>query len=427
LAASVAHTETDTRVLRLLEESADEFADFVGETLRAASVNGDEGAGADVFRTWFERNGFEAETKTVAPGFRDRFPMLANELNLERRPNVFGWWRTGDASMRPLVLNGHYDVIPAGEESEWQHPPFGGVRSGGRIFGRGATDMKGPLVAGMFALRAVRDAGVQLPFDVQVQCVMGEESGGLGTLAAIESEPRPSGAIVLEPTELVVAPACGGLVQFTITVKGRAIHTAAPWRGVSAIDKAILVYDALRELAARRNAELSHPLFDALPMKAPFAVGTFHAGEWRATVPDTAVLEGRIGLLPNESRAAVRDLVEAAVSAAAADDEWLRENPPHVHWINEGFPAWETPLDQPVVTALVSGYEAVAGTAPVSAITFGTDAAHFAAAEIPAIVFGPGSIVDAHQVDESVSEADLLRGAQIVALSLLRYATAPAA
>lgn len=427
MAASVAPAEIDASVLRLLDDAADELADYVAATVRAESVNGDEGAGAAVFAEWFEHNGFAAETKTVDDAFRDQFPLLANERNLERRPNVFGRWRAAVAELPPLVLNGHYDVIPAGDPAEWQHPPFGGERTGGRIYGRGATDMKGPLVAGMFALRALRDAGVQLPFDVQVQCVMGEESGGLGTLAAIASEPRPGAAVVLEPTEFVVAPGCGGLIQFTISVEGRAIHTAAPWRGISALDKLILVYERLRELAARRNAELSHPLFDELPMKAPFAVGTFHAGEWRATVPDSAVMEGRIGLLPGEERAAVRTLVENAVAEAAAADDWLVAHPPQVHWINEGFPAWETPVEHPIVQAFVAGYQAADKPAPVSAVTFGTDAAHFAAVGVPTLIFGPGSIVDAHQIDESIDETELLLGAKIVALSILRYAEAAVA
>jgi acetylornithine deacetylase len=427
MAASVAPAEIDASVLRLLDDAADELAENVAATVRAESVNGDEGAGTAVLVDWFERNGFEAETKTVDPAFRDQFPLLVNERDLGRRPNVFGWWRAAAAELPPLVLNGHYDVIPAGDPAEWRHPPFGGERVGGRIFGRGATDMKGPLVAGMFALRALRDAGVQLPFDVQLQCVMGEESGGLGTLAAIASEPRPGAVVVLEPTEFVIAPGCGGLIQFTISVEGRAIHTAAPWRGVSALEKLIVVYERLRELAARRNSELSHPLFDQLPMKAPFAVGTFHAGEWRATVPDSAVMEGRIGLLPGEERAAVRKLVEDAVAEAGAGDEWLTANPAHVHWINEGFPAWETPVEHPIVQAFVAGYEAAGRRAPVSAVTFGTDAAHFAALGVPALIFGPGSIVDAHQVDESIDEAELVLGAKIVALSVLRYAEAAVA
>lgn len=422
MASSLVPADLEVSVLRLLDAAADELADDVAMSVRAESVNGDEGAGAAVFSDWFERNGFAAETKTVDSAFRDQFPLLANEVDLERRPNVFGWWRSARAKVPPLVLNGHYDVIPAGDPAEWRHPPFGGNRVGGRIYGRGATDMKGPLVAGMFALRALRDAGAQLPFDVQVQCVMGEESGGLGTLAAIASEPQPSAAVVLEPTELVVAPCCGGLVQFAIGVEGQAIHTASPWRGVSALDKLIIVYERLRDLATSRNSTLSHPLFDQLPMKAPFAVGTFHAGKWRATVPDSAVMEGRIGLLPGEERADVRKLVEDTIAEVAAADEWLAAHPPHVRWINEGFPAWETPVEHPIVQSFIAAYQAVGKQAPVSAVTFGTDAAHFAAAGVPVLIFGPGSIVDAHQVDESIAEAALVLGAKIVALGVLRYA-----
>lgn len=420
-AQPTSRSRTDVRILEAIDACREEMLEFVCETIRAESVNGTEGVAAPVFASWFERNSFAAETAAVDPAVRDRSPLFRNELDLEHRPNVYGTWAAAQSQVAPLVLNGHLDVIPAGDPDGWTRSPFAGVRENGRIYGRGATDMKGQTVAGLFAVRAVRDAGVELPCDVQMQVVMGEESGGLGTLMAIDSQPRPSAAVVLESTEMTIAPACGGVTQFTIVVEGQAMHTSLPWRAQSALDKLLLVHAALHELAVRRRAELSHPLFDALPEAAPFAIGTLKAGEWRATIPDRAVMEGRIGAIVGETIAEVRALVEESVAEVAASDPWLREHPPEVTWINEGFAPWETDASEPIVRALDDAYRAAEGQAPQQAVTYGSDASHFAAAGIPVVLFGPGDIGGAHLVDESVSEDELVRGAKVLALAIARY------
>jgi acetylornithine deacetylase len=396
--------------------------EFVSAAVSAASVTGEEELAAAVFADWFVANGFEVETDTVDPAFRDRFPALAHEVDLERRPNVYGWWRGARSGRAPVVLNGHIDVVPAPEPDQWEHAPFGGVREGGRVWGRGSADMKGGIASAMFAVRALRDEGVELDRDLQVQCVMAEETGGLGAIWAIESQPRPSGAIVLEPTDCVVAPACGGIVQFDIEVAGRPAHTAVSWLGVSAMEKLWRVYTSVREFVEERNARIDHPLFRDLPAPAPFGIGTFEAGEWRSTIPRHARMSGRIGVMPGETIEEVRGLLRAAVAAACEGDEWLTRHPPVVNWIHEGFPAWETPAHDPLVASLAVASEAVGGTARLGAVTYGSDAGHFAAAGIPVVLFGPGRISDAHLEDEYIEEDQLQMAAEVLAVALLRLA-----
>lgn len=416
--------ELDEAVLKVLAAAREELLDFAAAVVRIPSLTGEEGAAATSFANWFERNGFEVETKAVAEKLRDRYPALQHEDDLEHRPNVFGWWRSGDqveARAGPLVLNGHIDVVPAGDNELWRHDPFGGVRENGRLWGRGAADMKGGVVAAMFAVRALRDAGVQLTCDIQMQCVMAEETGGLGTLSALETEPRPVAAIVLEPTDCVVAPACGGIVQFTIAVEGLAVHTAVSWAGVSAMEKLWQVYSALVAFACERNRRLAHPLFEALPTQAPFGIGTFSAGEWRSTIPDRAEMSGRVGVMPGESIADIRELILATVAQACEEDDWLREHPATISWIHEGFPAWETPERAEVVRALDDGFAAVTGEHRLGAVTYGSDAGHFARAAVPTVLFGPGRIEQAHLKDEYIEESQLVLAAEVLALSLLRY------
>ncbi len=397
------------------EEEADHLAEFVA----ARSPTGSEGTAAPVMARWLEANGFETEVRPVSAEQRAKFPALAGEPDLEQRPNVYGWWRSAHPERAPLVLNGHFDVVPA-DEAEWSRPPYAATRAEGRIWGRGTTDMKGGVVTAMFAVRALMRSGLVPERDVQIQGVMGEETGGLGTLAALDDQPRPAAAIVLEPTENVVAPACGGNLQFRVRVEGRAAHSAVPWHGVDATRKLWLVGEAIRAWSAAQNAAIDHPLFAHLPQAAPTGFGIFGGGDYHSTLPATAMLAGRVGVMPEDSLEDLKAGLLAAVAASADGDEWLAEHPPELEWIHEGFAGWETAIDHPLVEAMIAGCEAATGERRVAAVTYGSDAGHFAGAGIPVVLFGPGSIVDAHRVDESLAEADLAESTEVLALALRR-------
>jgi acetylornithine deacetylase len=319
------------------------------------------------------------------------------------------------------VLSTHLDVVSPGARADWSDDPFSGKRAGGRISGRGATDMKGSLSAALFALRAVREAGITPACDVQFQGVSAEESGGLGTLRALSTEPTPVAAVVMEPTQGAISPACSGCVHFTTTVAGRAGHAAVPWTGVSALDKLIFTYQALQNLAAERQRSQDHPLFGGYQDAAPLSVGVFSAGEWRSTVPDRAHLIARLGVMPGESIAEVRDQIAAAVATAAEGDNWLREHPPVVSWDNAGFPGWETGLDTALVQVMSAAGQEVDGDVGLSGVTYGSDAGHFASRGIPTVLFGAGSIGGAHCPDEHVEEDAVLQIAQVLAVAVARF------
>lgn len=378
---------------------AEELLRFLAETVRAPSVTGEEGVVAPLYADWMRREGLDVEVDEVEPG----------------RANVYGTWGSGRAR---LVLNGHVDVVPPGEG--WSRDPFGGERADGRLWGRGAADMKAGLAAALFAVRALR--GAELGCTVEIQCVVAEETGGAGTRHALATRPRPDAAIVMEPTEGVPACAAGGVVHFSIAVPGRAAHTSVPWAGVSAYEKAGLVVRALDELERRRQDELAHPLLDGLPRKAPLALGTVHAGDWFGIVPDRAVLTGRLGLLPDEPPETVRELIERQLARAAAADDWLRDHPPEIAWLHAGLSGRETPASEPVLRALRAARREVAGSEAMRAVTYGSDASHFAAAGVPVALCGPGRIEDAHVADEHVAERDVIEAAETLALAVQEYA-----
>lgn len=129
-----------------------------------------------------------------------------------------------DRGGRSLIFNGHVDVVPAGNRRLWHSDPWQATIVNGRVYGRGALDMKGGLCCAIFAARAIAAAGVRLRGRLVIQSVIGEEDGGLGTLAAILRGHTADAAIVAEPTELKVAPAQAGAHNFRPTVYGAAAH-----------------------------------------------------------------------------------------------------------------------------------------------------------------------------------------------------------
>ena len=328
---------------------------------------------------------------------------------------------------RTLVLNGHVDVVPAGELDRWTVPPFQMTVRDDRVYGRGTADMKGGLLCGLFALKAIRDAGVEPPGRVLVQSVVGEEDGGLGTLAAVRRGHTGDGAIVLEPTSLVLAPAQAGAFNFRVTVPGKAAHGALRAEGVDPIDRFLPIYRALQALERKRNARERHPLFadDALPYA--LCVGTVRAGIWASTVAESLVFEGRLGVAPDEDPGVARWELESAVAdaheEAAGSDPWLRAHPPVVEWWGGQFAPAATDPAHPIVTAARDAFAAVTGAAPeVRGMPYGADMRLLAnEGRTPTVLFGPGDVRRAHAPDEHVAISELEAATKVVALTVLRF------
>ena len=142
--------------------------------------------------------------------------------------------------------------MPVGDEAAWTTPPWDPAVRDGRVYGRGAVDMKGGLCCALFALKAIRDAGVRLRGRLSVASVVGEEDGGTGTLATILRGHTADGAVVVEPTRLRVVPAQAGSLMFRLVVHGLSAHGCVREEGVSAVEKFVPLLAALRRLEAER-------------------------------------------------------------------------------------------------------------------------------------------------------------------------------
>lgn len=329
----------------------------------------------------------------------------------------------GDGDGPTFVLNGHVDVVPVGDITQWTADPFRATIRDGAVIGRGACDMKGGLAAALAALRALAATRTPLRGRVALHSVIAEEDGGAGTLATILRGHRGDGALSMEPTELRLAPAHAGALSFRLRVPGLSAHGCVREEGVSAIEAFRPVHDALLALEAERNARLRQPLFERYRLPYALSIGRIAAGDWPSSVPDLLVCEGRYGIAPGEDPGDAKRQFEDAVTRAATAHAYLTQHPPVVEWWGGQFMPACTAADAAIVGAAWQAIHEVTGEAPrVEGMTYGADMRLLVnEGNIPTVLFGPGDVRRAHRPDESVPIADLLVVAQVVALMALRF------
>ena len=417
----------EQRVLAAVDEAA--LVRDLGDLVAIPSLDGEETAaqergaelmaayGLAVDRWWIDLDGLR------------RHPSYSCEV--ERREalgvvGVAGETRGG----RDIIFNAHIDVVPPGDATRWTHGPWCGGVHGGCVYGRGALDDKGGVVCSIHAARALTVAGARLKGRVLVESVVGEEDGGTGTLGAILRGHTADGAVVVEPTELMIIPAQAGALNFRVTVQGRSAHGCVRDQGVSAFEKFLPLHEALLELERVRNERAraqdeaaARPLYEAYRLLIPLSVGTVEAGDWPSSVPERLVCQGRYGIGVGEALSEARVEFEDAVARAAAADPWLREHPPVVEWWGGQFASAQTSLDAPVVEALAWAAEHLTGAAPrVEGATYGADMRLLVNDGcIPSVLFGPGDVRLAHGPDERVPVRELAQAARILALTALRF------
>ncbi len=338
------------------------------------------------------------------------------------RPNVVGTcWGSGGG--RSLILNGHIDTVEVGDAAAWSRDPLGGDVSDGRIYGRGACDMKGGIAANLFALRALRLAGLHLAGDVFVQSTVSEEDGGAGALAAVLRGYVADGALISEPTSLAIVTAQGGALMFRLEVHGLSAHACVRDKGVSAVEKFAYLHQGLLEFETRRSAEITHPLYTGMRIKAPINVGVVRGGSWASSVPESLIAEGRAGLVPGEELATFKTELATEIARLADADPWLREHPPEVTWLNGQFAPAAVPVDSPLVDALCQAWQVTnASTARIEAVTYGADMRHFViTGEMPCVMFGAGDVRLAHAPDESIPFDELLSAITTTAVFIANW------
>ena len=225
--------------------------------------------------------------------------------------------------------------------------------------------MKAGLSSGLFAIAILKDLGFKPNGDIIFQSVVGEESGGCGTLTNIVKGYTADAAIILEPTSLKLAPIQSGALTFRLIVRGKATHASMRWDGDSAIEKYADIHYAIIDFEKQRHEFFNTKHYKSKHRVAPINIGTIKAGQWHSTVAESVVAEGRLGVFPNESNKDAMKSFEDYVFNFAKNDHWLSNNPPEIEWFEGQFESGQTPLDDPLIKELGNIYKEVCDRDPI--------------------------------------------------------------
>lgn len=357
------------------------------------------------------------------------------------RPNLVATLK-GTGGGRSLMLNGHVDVVPVGDKSKWKFDPWSGEVSDGKVWGRGAVDMKGGIAALIFAMEAIQRAGVKLKGDLFINTVIDEETGGDGTRATLDRGYEPAAVIIPEPTDLKIQSVEGGLEWLRMVVRGVAGHTAFRFksvhaggqeRTVNAIEKMMKLLNAVMELERHWGVHKVHPQMPKGITTINIGVILGGTGGGVGGMPNVIVSPSTFSdycstllslkYLPNEKTDVVKAEFEDYIHRVAQTDPWLREHPPEIEWGVGGvaFPPVEISPDHPLIQTVSKVHEQVVGQPRYPGFEAVTDIAWFSAKGIPGVMYGPGPFGTAHSIDEYVDIDELISCTKVLTLTIVDW------
>ena len=421
-------TDIERSALAALDEQ--KLIDALRDLLRISSVTGQEAAAQHWLGRHMQQLGLDVDLWAIDVAALQKhpsFPGMEVDRSKHEAIGLVGMWQGTPGACTPtikrLVFNGHIDVVPEGDHANWQHHPWGAELVGGRIYGRGVCDMKGGLMAALYAIKAIMDSGIPIDGSLMIQSVIGEEDGGIGTFASLLRGHTGDAAIICEPTHLNLVPAQAGALTFTVKVRGKSAHASVSLKGVSAVEKYLDIHRSLMQLEKARNSDIKHQLLGKLALPYPLNIGRVQAGNWSSSVPEELTFEGRIGVAMGEESAAVRRQFEQTLQNLAEADPWLRDHPMEIAWSGGQFDSGEIPTDHYLVKLCqqcmldLTGQEAEIEGAP-----YGSDLRQFVnLGGIPALLFGPGEVNVAHMPDEYVNVQEVILAAHAYILAAIRY------
>jgi len=290
---------------------------------------------------------------------------------------------------RALLFVCHHDVVPPGEAT-WQHPPFSGLEQAGKIFGRGATDMKGGIAAAITAIGQIITQGVPLQGDIVFAATAGEETDSCGVKRFVENSawlPELAGVVIPEPTGFDIINAHRGLLWLNIITAGKTAHGSAPHLGINAIDSMKMVLNALDDF--KINVE-PHPHLGACSM----SVNTIQGGKALNVVPDQCTLGVDIRTLPLQDHQTIIQRLEEMLARLVKDKTDFSAGISLVRSV----PALETDADKEFVQRL----KRAVGIEELKAVGFTTDGPYLCPLNVPILIFGPGDGSMCHQPNEFI-------------------------
>ena len=412
-----------------MDRHIDDYLQLLGELVRCPTTLGNERPAQELVYRHLQSLGLQAEMWELDPAELASQPTFAPvDWDYAGRPNVRAVVTPAEDGGKSLVLNGHIDVVSPEPVDWWTYDPWAATVTDGRMYGRGALDMKAGLVAELLAIRAVIDAGEELRGPVIFESVIEEECTGNGMLAARLRSGPVDAAVITELTGFEAWTATPGVVWFEVTVRGRPAYVGQAGQYVNAIETATALISRMKPpMVAELNAAFDHPAFAGQSEPLVLSVGKISGGDWPSNVPLECRFTCRMSFPIGWSFEQVQKFIERHIGTAASESPWLADNPPSVRY--PGFRAlgWAADessgdTDSSLIETLTRCHQATVGK-PLERRGFpGTaDARYFdSAGGEQALYYGPSG-ANIHAPDEYVELDSVAQVARVLARLIIAW------
>jgi acetylornithine deacetylase len=416
--------DSQKRILDAVDAGFDAQLATTRDFVAIPSIRGAEGPCQDMIGDLLRGRGYEVDDWRIdLDDLRDLRGFGPIEHDFSKARSVVGTYRPSTNNGKSLILQGHCDVVPAGPPELWETPPFSPAVRNGRMYGRGACDMKSGTIGALYALDAIKAAGFKPTARIHVQSVIEEESTGIGALSTLQRGYRADACFIPEPTGGKMVRSQVGVIWFRLKVRGYPVHVAHAGSGANAIMAAYHLIGALQKLEAEWNARAADDRhFKTLAHPINFNPGIIKGGDWASSVPAWCDVDCRIAILPGWSIADCQKEILACVAQASRDHRFLSNNPPGIEWsgfLSEGY---ELTGSAEAETAFGKAFAAVYGGAVQDLVfTALTDTRFYGLNyNIPSLCFGASGEA-MHGFNEYVDLASLRQSTKATALFIAEW------
>ena len=401
-----------------IDTRQDELIALVEDLVRFPSTLGNERPAQQYVADYLAASGLKTELWELDDAIKQQPNAGESGVPFAGRPNVSAY-REGAGGGKSLILNGHIDVVSAEPVELWETDPYQPTRDGNRLYGRGAWDMKSGVAMNLFLARLLSELDIPLKGSLTIQSVIEEECTGNGALAAALRD-RADAALITESTGQTWTYTHVGVMWFKIAITGKTWHAMQAWAGVNAIEKAVPIIAALKQLDVELNQEV-HPLFTGIEHPINLNIGVISGGDWPSTVPGHCELGCRVSFYPGVTVAEMRSRIEATIAAVAATDTWLAEHPPVVSYYGFGSEGSTVALDHPLSLGIARWHETITG-APIDyrASTGINDARYFNLNGMPCGCYGARG-ANAHGANEWLDVSSLPPTMKVIAGTVIDW------
>ncbi len=434
--AANAQSGPEGELFRQIDSNAERHFAFLQRLSRATKYGEEEVQ--KLVAQQFRKLGCEVETLRIKPAALELKHEFAaqQEVPDEERISVVGKFR-GTGTARSLLFFAHPDNPPQVGLEEWTHDPFAAEIEDGRLYGWGVADDLVGVAIMAEALAAIRSAGLTPRGDV-ILCSTPAKRNAQGVIALLSRGYLADGAVYLHPAESgagmrEIKAIASGLLRFRIEVTGKQPDTTEPGKtafahtAVNAMDKAMVVIQALKDLDARRGDRVHHPSLDeAVGRSTNLLLGTVQAGTpgGLTQVPEKCTLGYSLTFPPNERLPDVQREVTDCIREAARSDAWLKDHPPTVDWLF-GTQGVETPVAHPLYRVVSGAIQEITRTEPyINPLHSASDIRNpILHSGIPTVGLGPlaGNLAQNGLHDEWVDVEDFVRAVKITAKIILDW------